>query len=114
MAASLGLAVAISAAADYIAVAGGILAVVAFAGFAVETNQRHTDDNRALQQYSRLRVNAALMTLEELDQRCASISDPDYIEALRMPCFNDTMLSHGVYRAVQPLSRWQRLWAVLA
>jgi len=114
IAASFGLAAAISATANTIAVAGGVLAVVAFAGLACEPAKQHHLYDLTLQRYSALRAKAANMTLEAIDQQYACISDPDYIEALRLPSFNDMMRSHGLYRAIRPLSRWQRLCAALA
>jgi len=56
------------------------------------------------------------MTTAEIDAAKTHVADLDLneIESLRLSCFNEVQRRHGLLANIQPLSRWQRLWAVLA
>jgi|GEM_PF-2557561 len=61
-------------------------------------------------------LNNPSMTTAEIDAAKTHVADLDLneIESLRMPCFNEVQRRHGLLAYIQPLSRWQRLWAALA
>jgi len=96
---------------------GGLLALVGLAGAAFEPSKHHHAYDVTLQRYSRLRavaIGTPEIPLNELERHMSRIEDPDYIEGLRQPSFNDMMRSHGLQEGMQPLSGWQRVCAALA
>jgi len=117
VAAAFGFATAFGSPPVFLGIGGAALALASMAGFAFAPSLRHAAYDLALGRYSRLRAVAAGtpdMPLDELDRRMGSIEDPDYIESLRIPSFNDMMRSHGLDTFLQPVTRWQRLCAALA
>jgi len=117
LAAALGVTSALTGTPAALAIGGGLLALVSLIGFACEPSKQHHTYDQTLQRYSRLRaavVGGPEIPLNELEQRIGRIEDPDYIENLRLPSFNDMMRSHGLNQALLPLNRWQRLCAALA
>jgi len=117
LAGAIGLATAVAPSSISLAATGGLLALVGLAGFAIEPSKHYHTYHLTLQRYSRLRaaiVGRPEIPLNELEQHIGRIEDPDYIESLRLPSFNDMMRSHGLNQALPPLNRWQRLCAALA
>jgi len=61
-------------------------------------------------------LNRPEMSAAEIDAAKTRDTDLDInmIEALRRPCFNDMLRTHGLTDHLLPLTLWQRFWAALA
>lgn len=111
---SAGIAVAISGSPLALKIAGGVLAVVACANFAFDPSGRGRDHLRTGQDYRAIRAEVGALDMAEIDRRRNLVSEPDYIEGLRAPSWNDMMQTHGFAKSVKPLNRWQRFVAAIA
>jgi len=111
---TMALAGAFGASGSALTVAGGLLAFVGMVSFALNPLKRSEDFSQAFTQYAQLRAKAQSLTMEEIDRLRGEVADPDYIEGLRVPSFNDTMRSHGFADASLPLSPWQKVMHVVA
>lgn len=111
---SAGVAVAISGSSDLVRATGALLAVVACANFAFDPGARARDHARCGATYDDLKARSSGMTLEQIDAERAAVRDPDYLESLRIPSWNDMMRSHGFVSSQQPLSTLQRFMRAVA
>jgi len=111
---SAGIAVAISGSPSTLKIAGAILAVIACANFAFDPSGRARDHLRTGQDYRKVRARVAELDQGEIDRRRNLVSEPDYIEGLRAPSWNEMMRTHGFATSVRPLSWWERFVAAIA
>jgi len=111
---SAGIAVAISGSPGALKAAGAILAVIACSNFAFDPSGRARDHLRTGQDYRKVRARVADLDHGEIDRRRNLILEPDYIEGLRAPSWNEMMRTHGFSASARPLSKWQRFMAAIA
>lgn len=111
---SAAIGVAFSGNPELLKAAGAILAVVACANFAFDPGSKARDHKRALLDFNEIRAEAGKLTFDQIDKRRRRVPEPDYIEGLRVPSWNDMMRSHGYNKSAKKLSLWQIFMAAIA
>jgi len=99
--------------------AGMVIALAACISLVVDFGllaQRHSVRISRCNAITLQALNTPEMTAAEIDAARTRASDMDInvIEALRRPCFNDMLRTHGLTDHLLPLTLWQRFWAALA
>ena len=95
-------------------VAGVGLAAIAALNFAFDPGARAREHSRCGSDYSKLRAECSALPIEEIDRLRTLVVDPNYIESLRMPSWNDMMRSHGFVSSARPLTCRQWVMSALA